>query len=393
MTLYPIPPALDPTLDPGLDLHGTPTLHLVPDAVGDLAGALADVLGPEDLDAAVDQRLVVRRRIAVTHDVVTLVLQSTVAGPLRFSPGQYLTVVVDVAGRPVERCYTISSPPTRPHLLTITVKRVPGGEVSTWLHDEIRVGEAITARGPLGTFTVTDHPASSYLLLSAGSGITPTLSTLRALADLAEPVDVVVVHSARSERDLVCRVELEALALTTEGLRLHWVREDADGRLSPELLRSWVPDVADRELLVCGPAGYMDAVRAMLPTLGVDPERHHEESFVLGTPAAPAVPAPVAAGTGEGVETSPRPGATVRLRRSGRDVVCGARETVLEAAARAGVVMPSSCQQGMCGSCKSTLLSGEVDMQHQGGIRPREVAQRQFLPCCSVPQGDIEVDA
>ena len=71
---------------------------------------------------------------------------------------------------------------------------------------------------------------------------------------------------------------------------------------------------------------------------------------------------------------------------------CGPGTTVLEAAQEAGIFMPSSCGAGMCGTCKSGLLSGEVDMQHNGGIRPREVAAGKFLPCCSTPLGDIVVD-
>lgn len=360
-----------------------PALRAVPSTTGGLSQVLEEVLGPEQ---DLDQQLVCRRRVQVTHDVVTLVLQPTDPTRIRFTPGQYLTVMLDVAGRRAERCYTISSPPTRPHLLTITVKRVPGGEVSTWLHDDVRTGDVVHAIGPHGSFTVADHPAQRHLLLSAGSGITPTLSTLRTLADLAEPADVVVVHSGRSERDLVCRTELDALAADSEGLRVHWLREDVEGRLTPELLAAWVPDLREREVLTCGPAGYMAAVRTMLVGLGVDGSRYHEESFVLDTPSAPSTPV-------AGVVAGAVAGGTVRFRRSGREAVCGPGTTVLDAAASAGIVLPSSCQQGLCGSCKSTLLAGRVEMNHQGGIRPREIAQDKFLPCCSVPQGDIDVDA
>ena len=92
------------------------------------------------------------------------------------------------------------------------------------------------------------------------------------------------------------------------------------------------------------------------------------------------------------------PGATGRtyavdFRRSGRTVECDSGTTVLEAAARAGLTLASSCAEGVCGTCKLTLLVGEVDMHHQGGIRPREVREGAFLPCCSTPLGDLEVDA
>lgn len=384
-------------------------LRVVPDLV---RAPLGEGVLPEE--APLDQELVLRRRLRVTHDVVTLVLEPTVPGGVSFRPGQYVTLAAEVDGVAVERCYTISSPPTRPHLLTVTVKRVEGGGLSPWLHDGIEVGDRVTARGPLGGFTVAEHPAPRYLLLSAGSGVTPTLSTLRAMADLGDlggagdtsgtGLDVVVVHAGRTPADLPCRAELEALATTEAGLRVVWVCEDdaegwlpwtgPRGRLSAALLAEQVPDLLDREVLTCGPPGFMAAVRAALASLGVDPARCHEESFELGEAAAPGVP-PVDGPGAPVADVAPASvrGVTVRFGRSGREVACPPGTTVLTAAQQAGVVLPSSCGGGLCGTCKSGLLAGKVEMNHQGGIRPREVAAGKFLPCCSTPDGDIVVDA
>ena len=385
LSVFPAPAGL-----PDVDAERAETgLRVVPD----LPLAPGEGVLPEERPFAED--LVVRRVIRVTHDVATFVLSPTRPGTFAFTPGQYLVLAVEVDGRTVERCYTISSPPTRPHLLTITVKRVPGGELSGWLHDHLRPGDRVRARGPLGSFSVAERPASRYLLLSGGSGITPTLSTLRTLADLGETRDVVVVHSARTPDDLICRPELEALAAADDGLRVHWVCEadpagtapGAVGFLDSALLARLVPDLADREVLTCGPVGYLTAVRAMLAELGADPLRCHEESFVVPEPEAGSLLTEA-----EAVGTEPAV-ATVRFARSGQEVACAPGTTVLAAAEQAGVPLPSSCAQGMCGTCKSTLLSGRVDMNHAGGIRPREIAQAKFLPCCSTPDGDIVVDA
>ena len=367
--------------------RGQTGLHVVPD----LPVPIGLGLLPEE--APFETEVVVRRVVQVTHDVMTFVLAPLQTGAFAFAPGQYLVVSVEADGRTIERCYTISSPPTRPHLLTITVKRVPGGELSGWLHDHLGVGDRLRVRGPLGSFSVVEHPATRYLLLSGGSGVTPTLSTLRALADLGEDRDVVVVHSARTPADLIARAELDALAATDEHLRVHWVCEqDPDdeapgpvGLLDAAMLAGLVPDVAEREAFTCGPAGYLAAARAALTALGVATHQCHEESFVL-----PETPDVVAV-----LEPAPTPvtAPTVRFSRSGVEVQCDEGTTVLAAAEAAGVTLPSSCTQGMCGTCKSTLLSGQVDMQHAGGIRPREVAAGKFLPCCSTPDGDIVVDA
>lgn len=386
--------------DAWADPRPAPGLRLVPDlprTVGD------GLLAPE---AGLDQEMVLRRRVPVTHDVVTLVLEPTVPGTFAYAPGQFVTLVVDVDGVPVERCYTISSPPTRPHLLTVTVKRMEGGALSPYLHDRLQPGDRVAVRGPNGDFTVAAHPAARYLLLSAGSGVTPTLSTVRAMADLGELDDVVVVHSARTPADLACRGELDALAADHPGLRVVWVCEDDSpgsaswqgprGRLAADLLLAHVPDVTDREVFTCGPPGYMTATRALLAGLGVDADRCHEESFVLGDAAAPAVPAAPAGPevlAPNGVTAGVPGTATVTFGRSGREVACAPGTTVLAAAQQAGIAMPSSCGGGLCGTCKSGLLAGKVEMNHQGGIRPREVAAGKFLPCCSTPDGDIVVDA
>lgn len=83
----------------------------------------------------------------------------------------------------------------------------------------------------------------------------------------------------------------------------------------------------------------------------------------------------------------------MRLVRTGREFPCPATQSVLAAAAEAGIAMPSSCAEGVCGTCKATLLSGQVDMQHAGGIRQREIDNGLFLPCSSRPLGDLEIDA
>ena len=93
------------------------------------------------------------------------------------------------------------------------------------------------------------------------------------------------------------------------------------------------------------------------------------------------------------VAASTGPTYTVELRRSGRTLECDEDTTLLAAAAQAGLSLPSSCQEGMCGTCKTTLLSGRVEMQHAGGIRPREIAQDKILLCCSTPREDLVLDA
>ena len=342
-----------------------------------------------------EEELVCTAVLPVTHDVATFELTSPEGRLFGFRPGQYLTISVDASGVPLERCYTISSAPTRPESLTITVKRTPGGPMSNWLHDHLEVGARVRVSGPLGDFTLDAHPATRHLFLSAGSGITPLMSMTRTLHDLSGPHDVVFVHSARSPADIVFRNELEEMHASGTGIRVATVCEadsgdptwhGAIGRLNRTMLDRLVPDLHEREVFVCGPPPYLEAVHALLDEAGVDPSRVHRESFVLGSLGAPADLRPADAST----EVASY---AVELRRSGRTITCDGRTTVLEAAAQAGITLTSSCGEGVCGTCKTTLLAGTVDMQHGGGIRPREIAQQQVLLCSSRPLEDLVVDA
>jgi glycine betaine catabolism B len=353
-----------------------------------------------------DSTLICRQVQDITHDVKTFLFESPHPVVFQHEPGQFVTLQLQIDGRPVSRCYTISSPPTRPHLLGITVKRQPGGLVSNWLHDTMAPGQRISADGPFGVFTIARHQSPKYLFLSGGSGITPVMSMTRTLYDLGSDADVVFVHSARTPADIIFRRELETIASTVPTVRVVPVCEQDSPRepwgglrgiLSAEMLRLLVPDLAERVVFCCGPAPYMAAVRRMLDVAGFDMQNYHEESFSFEDLAMKEFSTHA---TTDAVANDERQSDatqantySVEFARSGRTFTCADDEYVLDAAYAAGLSPASSCGQGMCGTCKTTVLSGTVDMQHNGGIRPREIAQNKILICCSKPLSDLTIDA
>ena len=364
-----------------------------------------DVTGSAAWGETDGSTLVCRQVQEITHDVRTFLFEPAHPALFQHEPGQFVTLSLQIDGRPVSRCYTISTPPTRPHLLGITVKRQPGGLVSNWLHDTMAPGHRISADGPFGVFTAARHPSAKYLFLSGGSGITPVMSMTRTLYDLGSDADVVFVHSARTPSDIIFRRELETMASTMPSLRVVPVCErDAPrepwsglrGFLSVEMLRLLAPDLADRTVFCCGPAPYMAAVRRILGDVGFDMQNYHEESFSFEELTMKEFSAATA--DAEQDHGSPDAGSATRTYsvefvRSGRTFTCADDEFVLDAAYAAGLTPPSSCGQGMCGTCKTTMLSGTVDMQHMGGIRPREITNNKVLICCSKPLSDLTIDA
>ena len=110
-------------------------------------------------------------------DVKTFCFQTSRPSWFRYAAGQFVTLQVTIDGQTHMRCYTLSSSPSRPVCVTITVKAEPGGKVSNWLHANLKVGDRIRASGPAGIFSIALHPADKYLFLSGGVGITPPTPT------------------------------------------------------------------------------------------------------------------------------------------------------------------------------------------------------------------------
>ncbi len=325
-----------------------------------------------------------------THDVKSFTFVSPDRKQFSFSAGQYFMFELGLDDGDDGRCYSVSSSPLRKNAITITVKRVPGGKVSNWLHDNLTPNTVVRASGPLGRFV---RPAAKkYLFLSGGSGITPVMSMARELADASEPTDVVFIHAGRSPQDLIFRNELSNLASRVKEFRLHLLPEDIanerswpglSGRISKEFLALAVPDISERVIMCCGPAPFMAAARKISADLGVPTTNYQEESFDA------AVIEEVPASIEEAVEAK---SFSVQFSKQGKSLDVRADQTVLSCAKKSGVRIPSSCANGICGTCKSKLVSGTVDMKHDGGIRQREIDAGFFLPCCSRPLSDLVID-
>ncbi|MGY5776068.1 FAD-binding oxidoreductase [Rhizobium sp. LEGMi135b] len=327
-----------------------------------------------------------------THDVKSFTFASPEGKRFSFDAGQYFLFDFPMGSDGEARCYSISSSPHRGNAFTVTVKRVPGGKVSNWLHDNMAAGMTVRGQGPLGHFIRPKGEKAKLLLLSGGSGITPVMSITRDLADRYEPSDIVFLHAARTPTDLIFRHDLSGLAARMKDLRLHFLPETVvgepawpglTGRISAEFLKLAVPDIAERVVMCCGPAPFMAAARSITAALGVPASNYIEESFDAAVIDEP----------GLGVEARPATKTfNVEFSKQKKTLEVSSDQTVLAAAKKGSIRLPSSCSNGVCGTCKSKLVSGSVEMNHNGGIRQREIDAGMFLPCCSKPLSDLVVD-
>lgn len=329
-------------------------------------------------------------------DVKSFCFQTSQPSWFRYAAGQFVTIEVAIGGRRHARCYTLSSSPSRPLFLSITVKAEPDGLVSNWLHANLKVGDRIRAGGPAGIFSVSLHPAKKYLFLSGGVGITPLMSMTRWLFDQGRHTDVSFIQCARTPADLLFRGELEAISARLPEFNVALVCERPNpygawtgytGRINQLMLELICSDYREREVFCCGPEPFMNAVRDFLRVAGYDMDRYHEESFVSPVHDASETHAHL-----EDVRIADARTATVRFAASGRQVDCHEADTVLDVARLAGLHIPSACLLGVCGSCKVRKLEGQVHMVHNGGITDEDVTDGWLLACCSRPLGNLVVD-
>lgn len=323
-------------------------------------------------------------------DVRTFRFEAEDDGWFSYHPGQFVTLELPVGPEPVWRNYTLASTPSRPHQVQVTAKVQAGSIATRWLFDRLRVGDRLAARGPSGRFSLLDHPADRFLLLSAGSGATPMMSMMRWLVDTAPDTDVAYVHFARRPQDLLFRAELEWMTGVMPGLRLRFIVTAApadggcgQGRL--DLLPALCPDITGRTVFCCGPDRFMAQARELGRDHGIPAAHWHEESF-----GADLVETAPAAAVVDGVAA----GGQVVFTRSGRAAALRPGQTILEAAEGCGLRIPTACRQGLCGTCLVRKVSGQVRIDHNGGIADDEIADGWILACCSrseAPLVEVEI--
>jgi stearoyl-CoA 9-desaturase NADPH oxidoreductase len=276
------------------------------------------------------------------------------------------------------RAYSLTSDPGRADgCISITPKLVVGGKVSPFLFSGVRPGTIVRLGGVEGTFVLPDPlPAGSGLLfVSAGSGITPIMSMLRALVRERKLDDVVHVHCARSSEEVIFGRELRELAAANPGYRLHERLTGAEGRLTAEGLFELCPDWRARETFLCGPAGLLQTLGEHWRAAG-DLAKLHVEHF---QPDGEQV------GDGERGE-----GGTIHFCTSDIEATSDGEQPILVAGEHAGAKLPYGCRMGICHTCVGRLRSGRVRDLRTGLVHGQ--AGEMMRTCINAPEGAVEIE-
>jgi ring-1,2-phenylacetyl-CoA epoxidase subunit PaaE len=346
-----------------------------------------------------------------TDDSVTIHLERPDRAPIASRPGQFLTLILPCGpnGKKERRAYSLSSIPQEAPRLSVTVKRVPGGLVSNYLLDTVKVGQQMEVMEPLGNFTLSPSPkaARSLVLIGAGSGITPLMSMLKAVLNSEPQSHVLLIYGNRNEDSVIFQKQLADLEARSNGhLQVEHVYSQPlhpggahrhTGRVNRTMLlrileqRHQFP-AEQAEYFMCGPEGLMVEAKAALELLNVPEARVRRESFVAASDNA-ELSAAQPSGHGD-VSTNPTDNVkdtrTVTIQYEGSEykIEVPANETILETALDLDIDLPYSCQAGLCTACRGKCLSGKVHLDEREGLSDSELKQGYILTCVAHPMTD-----
>jgi ferredoxin-NADP reductase len=342
------------------------------------AGQLTTPLHPDDylrllnpLWSSRELRGRIEKVIPETDDAATLVIRPGWGWRYTHSPGQYVGIGVPVDGKFQWRSYSISSPPERKgRTITITVRAMPEGLLSSHLVKGLDPGTIVRLALPKGDFVLPDPPPEKMLFLVAGSGITPVMAMIRTLDRRGTVPDVVMHYSSPTPERMIYRDELDQLAEKHESLTLHKLYTDTDGILDLADLDDLCPDWRERETWACGPSPMLDAAEEHWTDADIE-DQLHLERFTLEM-----------GGDAEG--------GTITFRNSNKTVEADGATTILEAGEEAGIGMPYGCRMGICHTCTITLVEGKVKDLRNGEeySQPNE----QVQTCITAAMGDCTWD-
>ncbi|MEM9194738.1 MAG: ferredoxin--NADP reductase [Myxococcota bacterium] len=326
-----------------------------------------------------------------TDDAVTLLFDDPgVVGEYR--AGQFLTLEFLIDGIPVRRAYSLSSAPGEAEV-GVTVKRIPDGVMSGFIHRKVVAGATLRVLGPSGSF-VRAQPERPLLCFAGGSGITPVYSIIKDTLARHPEAEVLLVYGSRCPADIIFERELRALAEEHPNFQIDFLVDEGEqwsgavGQLDREGCRERITALGvdlgvSREVFLCGPEPMRDGVRTCLEELGVPSTSIREEVFL--SPRAPRK-------NGRVGPTQPVPVIFDILGERTR-VETKPQETLLDAGRAAGLDLKFSCAMGGCGACKVRLVEGEVDVAEPNCLTREERADGYVLACVARAQGPCTIAA
>lgn len=299
-----------------------------------------------------------------------------------FKPGQYISVEVFIDGGIYERPYTISCSPKQvlDNTYTITIKRRRNGIVSNYFLDKVQMDDKFWVSAPFGNFYYERlRDAKNVIALAGGSGITPFISMAEAIQDGILDFKLTILYGVREERDILFKERLDDLAKKNNYVQVQYILSEEKnsnyetGFITKEIIDPYLEN--ENSFFVCGPLGFYEAMNTLLKEYNLPRKYIRHEAF-LGK---------------VDIHGNDVYNLTIITQDREFHMSCRARETLLSAIEKNGIVAPSRCHVGECGFCKSKLRSGKVKTMDEP-LRMADKENSYVHPCAAFPESDIVIE-
>jgi len=341
------------------------------------------------------QKLQVHKVVRETPDAITIFFQNPDKEVFNYIPGQYLTLRTEINGKAVNRAFSLCSSPITDELLAVTVKRTPGGLVSTYFIENLKAGDYLEVMPPMGNFTakLKDYQVKYYILIGAGSGITPLMSILKSALEVEPMSKVTLLFGNTNAASAIFFTTLQSLQEkypdrlqvihTFTQPESSWTGHK--GRINKTSAKEILTPIVEgntlvKEFYICGPSGMMEEAANALKEMHIHADNIHQEHF-----SAP-ISHPEDEPEKQAAVAELKPG-TVKVILEGKEYMIEVRpsDSILEAALDNDLDPPYACMIGSCCTCKAKLLSGKVIMDDREGLTDEEIRDGFVLTCQSHP--------
>lgn len=353
-------------------------------------------------------QLKVRQITPETPDTVTIDFEipEELQHNFNYKQGQHITVRAHINGKEIRRSYSMSSSPIEKSF-AVTVKKVQGGAMSAWIHDQLQQGDTLEVAPPDGRFFTEMNPEKrrTYYLFGAGSGITPLMSIIKTVLE-SEPMSTVfLLYGSRTEEHIIFRDELDRLSERYQGqLHIEYVLsqpkkegglfglfkktsanwQGRTGRITAKMANQFLDEQMpqgpeqDCVYFICGPGSMTDGVKNAILSRGIPSKQIHTEHFVN----ASHVPGEFTGGTAGARRV------VVHLRGERLEIDVPQGATILDVLVKENYDPPYSCTAGACATCMAKLISGKISMEACFALDDSEVKAGYILTCQSHPETD-----
>ena len=328
--------------------------------------------------------LKIRKINQLTDDACELIFDvpENLISEFKFTAGQYITICCSIDDEDTRRAYSLCSDPNSGEI-AVGVKRVEGGKMSSFLTQDVTVGDVLNVMPPNGSFCLEDE--KNIIGICAGSGITPILSMIKSTSS-----KFTLVYGNKTQSSSMFHQQLNNMNITTH---YTYSREKVEGCFNSRIDKNLLSELSENELFlkadgyyICGPGEMIDVVEEFLLERGVDKNKIKFERFIASKNKKDS----------DTIEVEEEIISNITVIIDGDEFeyqLPSNGESILDSAMNEGADVPFSCKGGVCCTCKAKVMEGKAIMTENYALSEDEVAEGFVLTCKSHPASEnIVVD-